>query len=74
MGIKMYDKAKPTVTCELISLEQIGDAYRAVLRRTSSHPKLGPERSPSVRTVTSRIVRIDWDTRIIETLNTYYEF
>ena len=70
----MYDKAKPTVTCELIGLEPVGQAYRAVLRRTSSHPKLGPERSPTVKTVTSRIVRIDWDSRIIETLNTYYEF
>lgn len=72
----VYNKAKPTVACELISLEKVEsvDAFRAVLRRMSSHPKLGPERSPSVRTVTSRIVRIDWDTRIIETLNTYYEF
>lgn len=71
-----YNKAKPTVTCELINLEKVEsvDAFRAVLRRTSSHPRLGPEHSPSVKTVTSRIVRIDWDTRIIETLNTYYEF
>lgn len=70
------DKAKPTVTCELIELQQVGGligVYRALMRRTSSHPKLGPDRE-GTRTYSSRIVRIDFDHRIIETLNTYYEF
>lgn len=72
----MSEKTKPTVKCSLISLEHEcagSPVYVANVHRTSEHPRLGPD-VPGTVTRTSRIVRIDFDHRIIETLNTYYEY
>lgn len=70
-------QVKPTVTCALIRLEQIeGEdegVYRAYIYRTSFHPRLGIDMEGQI-TVTSRVIRVDFDHRIIETLNTYYKF
>lgn len=70
------DMSKPRVKCQLISLEQVCNTpvmYRAVLQRVTGHPRLGRER-PGQTTVTSRILRIDFEYGVIETLNTYYLF
>jgi len=68
---------KPTVKCEFIRLESPGpdgcQRYRAIVRRTSEHPHLGPDREGSL-TFTSLVIRVDFDHGIIETLNTYYVF
>lgn len=68
---------KPIVTCELIELDAVGGypigTYRAIVRRTSPHPVLGVDKPTSV-TITSQVVRVDFDHRIIETRNTYYKY
>lgn len=70
-------KAKPTVTCELLKLEAVDGwpvgTYRAFVHRTSTHPRLGADIEGKI-SITSRIIRVDFDHRIIETLNTYYHF
>lgn len=64
---------KPIVLCELIELKKFGDVFVAHLQRTSPHPVIGPD-VPGKTTVTSRVLRIDFDFGMIETLNTYYIF
>lgn len=67
---------KPVVLCELIHLEPVAGhpvgTYCALVRRTSPHPVLGKDAGGV--TVTSQVIRVDFDHRIIETLNTYYRF
>lgn len=68
---------KPTVTCEFVKLEEMPlmgiGVYRAHLRRTSVHPRLGPDREGQV-TVTSQVLRVCFVCGVIETLNTFYVF
>lgn len=60
---------KPVVTCELIhGVPTVGQ--RGYVRRTSDHPVLGQPRTET--THTSRVLRVDTENRVIETLNTLY--
>lgn len=47
--------------------------YVAYLDRHSDHPKLGPPRTES-QTRTSMILRIDFEKKNFETLNTIYDW
>lgn len=59
---------KPVVHCELLETPVVGQG--TLVRRTSEHPRLGqPKSSPMV---TSRVLRVDAENKIVETLNTLY--
>lgn len=62
---------KPRIRCELLGLDHYGDQrYCAYVRRYEHHPKLGEP--PLSATRTSLILRIDFEKKEIETLNTIY--
>lgn len=66
--------AKAIVQCALLGIEEVGrTVYRAHLQRTSTHPVLGADKKGSV-TITSQILRIDFENHLIETLNTIYRW
>lgn len=66
--------AKPVVKCGRVSFHQFrGLNYVAFLDRLSNHPKLGPPRTES-QTRTSLILRIDFEKKRFETLNTIYDW
>ena len=63
---------KQRVKCGCVSFMQIGAiGWIAYLDRLSDHPKLGPPRTES-KTRTSLILRIDFERKEFETLNTIY--
>jgi len=71
---------KPTILCSLLFFEGLAshgaeykNRYRAHVQRTSEHPLLGKDKKGSV-TVTSLIVRIDFEHKMIETLNSVYDY
>jgi len=65
---------KRIVNCQLIGLEKVNHVqYRAWLQRTGEHPVLGAERQGQT-TVTSLVLRIDFENHLIETLNTIYRY
>lgn len=67
---------KPRVKCGRVSFSHISaitdeTVYIAFLDRLTHHPKLGPPRCES-QTRTSKILRIDFEKKEFETLNTVY--
>ena len=61
---------KPRVKADLLQICSHGDIFFARLNLKSDHPKLGPV--GIVRT--SKLVRVDFERKELETLNTLYEF
>lgn len=64
--------SKPRVMCARIGVCHYSNGqYIAYLTRLSDHPKLGPPRCES-QTRTSLILRVDFEKKELETLNTVY--
>lgn len=74
----VYRRAdKPVVSCELVNIGQVhghpSNVHRANIQRTSDHPRLGADREGTM-TVTSQVLRVDFELGVMETLNTVYKF
>lgn len=66
--------SKPVVKCGRVSFAQFEELqYVAFLDRLSHHPKLGNPRTET-QTRTSLILRIDFEKKQFETLNTIYDW
>lgn len=64
---------KPLVKCQNVALHlHDSGVYFATLNRTSEHPRLGP--CIESATQTSMVLRVDFEAKWLETLNTVYDW